>query len=147
MSRAPRSFFSFSTTAPGRPHVCRLRLALSQQGHGAHAAQAPGLLVSHLISQYSLFAYHAILHGEFDGVEIYGGRLSLPNVFSSRLFNRRHDKWGLQARTLFAVELVRRIRSFVGPAPIISYRLSLLDLHAGGSEWHDLLAFAQALHY
>ena len=109
--------------------------------------RAPGLLVSHLISQYSLFAYHAILHGEFDGVEIYGGRLSLPNVFSSRLFNRRHDKWGLQARTLFAVELVRRIRSFVGPAPIISYRLSLLDLHAGGSEWHDLLAFAQALHY
>lgn len=76
--------------------------------------RAPGLLVSHLISQYSLFAYHAILHGEFDGVEIYGGRLSLPNVFSSRLFNRRHDKWGLQARTLFAVELVRRIRSFVG---------------------------------
>mgnify|MGYP003467186202 CR=1 FL=1 len=109
--------------------------------------RAPGLLVSHLISQYALFAYHAILHGEFDGVEIYGGRLSLPNVFSSRLFNRRHDKWGLQARTLFAVELVRRIRSFVGPAPIISYRLSLLDLHAGGSEWHDLLAFAQALHY
>lgn len=43
--------------------------------------RAPGLLVSHLISQYSLFAYHAILHGEFDGVEIYGGRLSLPNVF------------------------------------------------------------------
>lgn len=78
--------------------------------------RAPGLLVSHLISQYSLFAYHAILHGEFDGVEIYGGRLSLPNVFSSRLFNRRHDKWGLQARTLFAVELVRRIRSFVGRA-------------------------------
>lgn len=76
--------------------------------------RAPGLLVSHLISQYALFAYHAILHGEFDGVEIYGGRLSLPNVFSSRLFNRRHDKWGLQARTLFAVELVRRIRSFVG---------------------------------
>ena len=73
--------------------------------------RAPGLLVSHLISQYSLFAYHAILHGEFDGVEIYGGRLSLPNVFSSRLFNRRHDKWGLQARTLFAVELVRRIRA------------------------------------
>lgn len=109
--------------------------------------RAPGLLVSHLISQYALFAYHAILHGEFDGVEIYGGRLSLPNVFSSRLFNRRHDKWGLQARTLFAVELVRRIRSFVGPAPIISYRLSLLDLHAGGSEWHDLLAFALALHY
>ena len=59
--------------------------------------RAPGLLVSHLISQYALFAYHAILHGEFDGVEIYGGRLSLPNVFSSRLFNRRHDKWGLQA--------------------------------------------------
>ena len=89
--------------------------------------RAPGLLVSHLISQYSLFAYHAILHGEFDGVEIYGGRLSLPNVFSSRLFNRRHDKWGLQARTLFAVELVRRIRSFVGPAPIISY-LSLIHI-------------------
>lgn len=109
--------------------------------------RAPGLLVSHLISQYALFAYHAVMHGEFDGVEVYGGRLSLPNVFSSRLFNRRHDKWGLQARTLFAVELVRRIRSFIGPSPILSYRLSLLDLHAGGSEWHDLLAFAQALHY
>lgn len=109
--------------------------------------RAPSLLVSHLISQYALFAYHAVMHGEFDGVEIYGGRLSLPNVFSSRLFNRRHDKWGLQARTLFAIELVRRIRSFIGPTPIITYRLSLLDLHAGGSEWHDLLAFAQALHY
>lgn len=56
---------------------------------------APGLLVSHLISQYALFAYHAVMHGEFDGVEVYGGRLSLPNVFSSRLFNRRHDQVGV----------------------------------------------------
>lgn len=109
--------------------------------------RAPSLLIPHLISQYALHAYNAVVHGKFDGVEIYGGRLSLPSVFSSKLFNRRHDKWGLHSRTLFAIEVIRRIRSFIGPSPILSYRLSLMDVHSSGTEWHDLLAFAQALKY
>lgn len=111
------------------------------------AHRAPGLLIPHLISQYALHAYNAIQHGGFDGVEIYGGRLSLPHVFSSKLFNQRHDKWGLHSRTFFALEIVRRIRSYIGPSPILAYRLSLLDVNSSGTEWHDLLAFAQALKY
>lgn len=125
--------------------ICASNIRNRDTGRIAH--RAPGILIPHLISQYALHAYNAIQHGGFDGVEIYGGRLSLPHVFSSKLFNHRHDKWGLHSRTLFALEIVRRIRSYIGPSPILAYRLSLLDVNSSGTEWHDLLAFAQALKY
>ena len=114
---------------------------------GRTVRRMPGLLISHLICLYALRAYEAVSHGHFDGVEICGGHMSLPNTFSSPALNRRRDKWGYQGRLNFAVELVRRIRSFIGPSPILSYRMSLIDIDPRGSEWHDLLAFAQALRY
>ena len=114
---------------------------------GRIVRRMPGLMISHMISLYALKAYEAVNHGHFDGIEVDGGHLSLPNTFSTPALNRRRDKWGYQGKLNFAVELIRRIRSFIGPSPILSYRLSLIDIDPKGSEWHDLLAFAQALKY
>jgi 2,4-dienoyl-CoA reductase (NADPH2) len=82
----------------------------------------------------------------YDGVEIMGSEGYLINEFIARRTNHRSDDWGgaLDNRIRFAVETVRRTREAVGPAFIIIYRLSMLDLIDGGSTWDDVVALAQA---
>lgn len=107
----------------------------------------PGLLAGQLIQTYAQRAYCAVNLSQFDGVEVDGGKLSLPSTFSTPALNRRNDRYGFSGRLNFSVEVVKRIRGFIGPSPILAYRLSLIDLDPRGNEWHDLLAFAQALRY
>jgi len=45
----------------------------------------------------------------------------------------------------FAVEIVRRVREACGPDFIVVYRLSMLDLVAGGGDWRDIVQQAQAI--
>jgi 2,4-dienoyl-CoA reductase (NADPH2) len=83
----------------------------------------------------------------YDGVELMGSEGYLINQFVVARTNRREDAWGGDAaqRMRFAVEIVRRVREACGPDFIIVYRLSLLDLVEGGSDWNEILMQAQAV--
>lgn len=83
----------------------------------------------------------------YDGVEVMGSEGYLINEFIAPRTNQRRDTWGGDAsqRMRFAVEIVRRIREACGPDFIIIYRLSLVDLVDGGSNWEEIVAQAQAI--
>jgi 2,4-dienoyl-CoA reductase (NADPH2) len=83
----------------------------------------------------------------YDGVEVMGSEGYLINQFLSARTNRRDDAWGgtPEKRMRFAVEIVRRIREAVGPDFILIYRLSMLELVEGGSDWNEIVQQAKAI--
>ena len=83
----------------------------------------------------------------YDGVELMGSEGYLINQFVVARTNKREDTWGGDAgqRMRFAIEIVRRVREACGPDFIIVYRLSLLDLVEGGSDWNEIVMQAQAV--
>lgn len=83
----------------------------------------------------------------YDGVEVMGSEGYLINQFIARRTNARTDEWGgsFDNRTRLAREIVSRVRRATGPEFIIIFRLSMLDLVAGGSVWKETVALAQAL--
>lgn len=85
--------------------------------------------------------------GGYDGVEIMGSEGYLLNQFTAARTNKRDDRWGGDAekRMRFAVEIVRRVREACGPDFIVIYRLSMLDLVDGGSDWSEIVAQAKAV--
>lgn len=85
--------------------------------------------------------------GGYDGVEIMGSEGYLLNQFTVARTNKRDDRWGGDAekRMRFAVEIVRRVREACGPDFIVIYRLSMLDLVDGGSDWNEIVAQAKAV--
>jgi 2,4-dienoyl-CoA reductase (NADPH2) len=97
------------------------------------------------------FAHAAVLARDagYDGVEIMGSEGYLINQFLARRTNRRDDAWGgdLAGRMRLAVETVRRTREAVGPAFIIVFRLSMLDLVEDGGTGAEALEVARALEH
>ncbi len=83
----------------------------------------------------------------YDGVEIMGSEGYLINQFIAARTNRRVDDWGgsYENRMRFPVEIVRRTRSAVGRDFILIFRLSMLDLVEGGSEWSEVVELAKGL--
>ena len=83
----------------------------------------------------------------YDGVEVMGSEGYLINQFIVRRTNRRTDAWGgpYENRIRFPLEIVTRIRSAVGPAFIIIYRISLLDLIEDGSTWEEVRLLASKM--
>ncbi len=81
----------------------------------------------------------------YDGVEIMGSEGYLINQFIAPATNRRSDRWGgtYENRIRFPLEIVRQVRKRVGPDFIIIYRLSMLDLVAGGSSWDQVVQLAR----
>ena len=81
----------------------------------------------------------------YDGVEIMGSEGYLINQFIAPATNRRDDRWGgaYENRIRFPLEIVRQVRKRVGPDFIIIYRLSMLDLVAGGSSWDEVVHLAR----
>ena len=92
-------------------------------------------------AQIDDFAHTAKLARDagYDGVEIMGSEGYLLNQFISPRTNRRTDEWGgsLENRCRFPLEIVRRVRAAVGADFIIIFRLSGLDLVAGGNTFDD----------
>lgn len=99
--------------------------------------------------QISAFAQSARLAqaAGYDGVEVMGSEGYLINQFVAPRTNKRNDRWGgsPEKRMRFAVEIVRRIREAVGRDFIIIYRLSMLDLVEGGSDFQEIVAQAKAV--
>ena len=83
----------------------------------------------------------------YDGVEVMGSEGYFLNQFLSLHVNRRTDRWGgsYENRMRLPVEVVRRVRAAVGPAFIIIYRISLLDLVPNGQTFDETLQLAKAI--
>ncbi len=83
----------------------------------------------------------------YDGVEVMGSEGYLINQFIVQRTNHRTDEWGgsYENRIRFPIEIVRRIREAVGPNFIIIYRLSMLDLVEGGSDFEEVVQLAKAI--
>ncbi len=81
----------------------------------------------------------------YDGVEIMGSEGYLINQFIAPRTNKRQDQWGgsFEKRIHFPLEIVRGVRQKVGKNFIIIYRLSMLDLVEGGSDWHEVVSLGQ----
>ena len=90
------------------------------------------------------FATCAVLaqRAGYDGVEIMGSEGYLINEFLAPRTNKRSDEWGgmPENRRRFAVEIVRRTRTAVGPNFMIIYRLSMADLVEDGQTWDEIVA-------
>ncbi|WP_295801966.1 NADPH-dependent 2,4-dienoyl-CoA reductase [uncultured Microbulbifer sp.] len=83
----------------------------------------------------------------YDGVEVMGSEGYFINQFIVTRTNKREDRWGgsFENRTRLPIEIVRRIREAVGNDFIIIYRLSMLDLVEGGSDFDEVVALGQAI--
>ncbi|WP_412460420.1 FAD-dependent oxidoreductase [Pseudomonas sp. SC11] len=83
----------------------------------------------------------------YDGVEVMGSEGYFINQFLAARTNQRTDRWGgsYENRMRLAVEIVRRVREAVGREFIIIFRLSMLDLVEGGSDWAEIEQLAKAI--
>ncbi len=83
----------------------------------------------------------------YDGVEIMGSEGYFLNQFLAERTNKRDDEWGgsYENRMRLPVEVVRRVREAVGERFIIIYRLSMLDLVEGGSNFEEIVALGKAV--
>ena len=83
----------------------------------------------------------------YDGVEIMGSEGYFLNQFQVTHVNRRTDRWGgdYANRMRLPVEVVTRVRAAVGPAFILIYRISLIDLIPDGSTWDEVVLLAKAV--
>ncbi len=81
----------------------------------------------------------------YDGVEIMGSEGYLLSEFIAARTNHRKDRWGgsFENRIRFPLEIVRRTREKLGRDFIIIYRLSMLDLVEGGSDWSEVVALGK----
>ena len=83
----------------------------------------------------------------YDGVEVMGSEGYLINQFIAARTNKRTDEWGgsFDNRTRLARTIVEQVRAATRPDFIIMFRLSMLDLVEGGSDWSEVVALAQAI--
>ncbi len=83
----------------------------------------------------------------YDGVEIMGSEGYLINQFLAAPTNLRQDDWGgdYSQRMRLPLEIVARTREAVGPDFIIVYRLSMIDLVPGGSNWEEVVTLGKAV--
>ncbi|MGL6160652.1 FAD-dependent oxidoreductase [Microbulbifer sp.] len=83
----------------------------------------------------------------YDGVEIMGSEGYFINQFIVSRTNKRTDEWGgsFENRIRLPIEIVRRTREALGRDFIIIYRLSMLDLVEGGSNFEEVVTLGKAI--
>ena len=102
--------------------------------------------IKNTINDYAKTAQLAKTAG-YDGIEIMGSEGYLINQFICQRANKRNDVWGghFQNRMRFPLDIVKKIRHFVGSDFIVIFRLSMLDLVENGSTWDEVVQLAKAL--
>jgi len=83
----------------------------------------------------------------YDGVEIMGSEGYFINQFIAARTNLRADRWGgsFENRIRLPIEIVKRVRERVGENFIIIFRLSMLDLVEGGSNWEEVVILGKEI--
>lgn len=84
----------------------------------------------------------------FDGVEIHSAHGYLLNQFFSPLTNKRTDAYGadtIENRLRLHTEIIRAVRSAVGPEYPVALRLGACDYQEGGSTIEDGVQAAKLL--
>lgn len=83
----------------------------------------------------------------YDGVEIIGSAGYLISTFLLASTNQRTDRWGgnYAKRMRFPLEILWRTREAVGPEFILTYRISMMELHENGSSWEEVVTLAKAV--
>ncbi len=78
----------------------------------------------------------------FDGVEIHAGHGFLLSQFLSPLFNHRADRYGgsIEARCRLLLDIVRAVRTEVGPQFALAVRINSSDQLEGGLTEDDAIA-------
>lgn len=113
--------------------ACPLGEAISQTPHELTIEE-----IEEIVVQFGDAARRAKQAG-FDGVEIHGAHGYLIAEFMSPHFNKRHDAYGgdLRDRMKFPVEIIKRIRSEVGPDFPVGFRFSGNEYMADGHTIED----------
>ena len=101
--------------------------------------------ISELIDGYAASARHAA-DGGLDGVEVSMAHGYLPAQFFSALSNHRTDRYGLTARTRFAIEVLAAIREAAPDGLSVGARLSGDELVPGGLRPDDCAEIAGELY-
>lgn len=80
----------------------------------------------------------------YDGIEIMGSEGYLINEFTAPATNQRSDCFGgsFEGRVRFPLEILRKVRAAVGDGFLVIYRISVLDLVAGGMDGRETARFA-----
>lgn len=84
--------------------------------------------IEDIISEFVIAAQNAKEAG-FDGIDIHGAHGSLIHDFLDKDTNKRNDEYGIENRTKFAEEIIKRCREAVGEDFIILFRLSNFKMY------------------
>ncbi len=99
-----------------------------------------------IIQQFADTAKQAEAAG-FNGVQMHAAHGYLISQFLSPLTNLRQDQWGgsLQNRARFLIEVVKAVKSVVGPSFCVSVKLNSADFQRGGFSATDALEVVKML--
>lgn len=102
--------------------------------------------IERTVADFARCARLAVAAG-YDGVEVMASEGYLINEFMAPRTNKRTDRWGgdLHGRLRFLVEIVRAVRDALGEAPMMSVRLSMVDLVEDGLTADEVVAAARAI--
>jgi len=143
ISHAGRQTPALVNAAPLAPSATKLAMPGSQFGEPREMTEAEILDV---IQRFAFVAKTAKDTG-FSGVQIHSAHGYLLSEFLSPDVNRRTDGWGgsLENRARLLVEVVRAVRSAVGPDYPVSVKLNSADFQKGGFSHEESLEVARWL--
>jgi len=102
--------------------------------------------IQDLVTKFGMAALRAKKSG-LDGVEIHAGHGYLIDQFLSKKINFRQDEYGggVEGRSLFLIQIIRKVRELCGNDFLLSVRLGVLDFAEGGNSADDGIAIAKLL--
>lgn len=140
LSHAGRQTMKPVNPQPKAPSAVKLGLPGGQFGQPVALTEAEieGLIARFVVAAQSCEA------GGFDGVQVHAAHGYLISQFLSPRSNQRNDRWGgsLENRARFLLEVVRGVRTAVGPQFAVAVKLNSADFQRGGFAFEDSLQVA-----